>query len=1238
VRRSIAMMTVLVLVGGVALARQWVPLESGWAERPAEFEVLNSNSFRTTVELEVTGIYIDEVEAGGRAWQTVELGIEAGGLLRVEGSPQLPVVARFLKIPDDRAVRVEVLELEEVVLSGYDVEPTQPPLPENQTSLPFVIDDERYGTDAVYPAESFQVSDPMIMRDLRLVQLVLQPVRYNPVTKELRVARKLRVQLTYDGQGDINVKHRRLSGVSRAFEPLYRKLVANYDFGPPQDPRDGTYLIITHDNFADAVAPFAEWKRQKGWRTIVKTTSDIGGSDSATIRAYVANAYNNWPMPPDYLLLVGDAPMYLQCYYYSGQTHASDLPYTTHEGGDILADMMVGRVSAQSLTEAGTALNKLYLCEKDPYMDNTDWFNRAVSVAGYEGGDRFWTVVIRIRNYVMGRPFVQFDTLFQRWNLNTAQNLTDSLNQGRSWMLYRGHGSETYWDNVNPDFTTAHVHALSNGRMTPIVIGPTCLAGDFDYSSGDCLAEAWLKAGTPDSAKGGTGYFGSSEVSYSGYNDSLAAGAFFSYSDSMLYTFAQATQWGKLFMLEAYPMPDDISEKEIWMFNNLGEPEFNIWSDVPKMLEVTHPATVIVGSFPFGVTVTDGEAAVENALVCVMSRQDTSIYHVGYTDGSGQVQFTINSTMPGDSLSVTVTGRNLHPYLGTAMTITPNTPYVMYLKHSFTDSQPAGNGDGVANPGEEIELFAWVKNYGGVSGSSVSGRLYSNTPGVTVTDSVASFGSIAAGDSVCCQTGFGLMLDPNLPDNFRVSCSLVCRDADDSVWSSKFSMRAYAARPCFVDVEIDDSQGIWPNGRIDPGEQVELEVTIANQGMGNAFEARGVLRPADTLLTVVDTHAFFGVVAAGSTKVAEDRFKIQAHPNLPPGTQLHCELAVLWDHGNDTTLFFDFSSGGMVATDPVPDSGPGSPRYFAYDDCDRFYTEAPEYDWVELRGTGTVLTLADQETKPLALPASFGPFVFHGESFDTISVCSNGWIAPGVTADRSWQNRWLPTDRNRALIAVLWDDLLPEYGGGVLYRHDEADHRFVIEYDSVHYSWSRDNWDECQIVIYDTTMAADDGNSVWLFQYKTSNYMVSVTAGEQHANGALGMNLMYNTLYHRGCSEIVPGRAIKFTTNPPELTGVEESPVELLLARHGLLVAPNPVNRTALVHWQIERGAEVSLQVFDPSGRVVRTLEAGRRAAGTYTTKWNGCDDAGRELARGIYFVRLDAGGERTVSKTVLTD
>jgi flagellar hook assembly protein FlgD len=62
----------------------------------------------------------------------------------------------------------------------------------------------------------------------------------------------------------------------------------------------------------------------------------------------------------------------------------------------------------------------------------------------------------------------------------------------------------------------------------------------------------------------------------------------------------------------------------------------------------------------------------------------------------------------------------------------------------------------------------------------------------------------------------------------------------------------------------------------------------------------------------------------------------------------------------------------------------------------------------------------------------------------------------------------------------------------------------------------------------------------------------------------------------------------------------------------------------------------VELQVFDAAGRAVRTLAQGRMDAGTHTATWNGRDDSGRELAHGIYFVRLVTPDSRVELKTIL--
>jgi hypothetical protein len=82
---------------------------------------------------------------------------------------------------------------------------------------------------------------------------------------------------------------------------------------------------------------------------------------------------------------------------------------------------------------------------------------------------------------------------------------------------------------------------------------------------------------------------------------------------------------------------------------------------------------------------------------------------------------------------------------------------------------------------------------------------------------------------------------------------------------------------------------------------------------------------------------------------------------------------------------------------------------------------------------------------------------------------------------------------------------------------------------------------------------------------------------------------------------------------------------------------PNPVaDRTAL-SYSLPQASTVDARIVDANGRVVRNLYSGEQRPGTYEIIWNRQDDAGREVASGVYYavVRVD-GQELTRQMTVL--
>jgi len=73
--------------------------------------------------------------------------------------------------------------------------------------------------------------------------------------------------------------------------------------------------------------------------------------------------------------------------------------------------------------------------------------------------------------------------------------------------------------------------------------------------------------------------------------------------------------------------------------------------------------------------------------------------------------------------------------------------------------------------------------------------------------------------------------------------------------------------------------------------------------------------------------------------------------------------------------------------------------------------------------------------------------------------------------------------------------------------------------------------------------------------------------------------------------------------------------------------APNPTGTKAAMRFGVPRSANVSLRVFDASGRAVRELVGGYLPAGRYSASWDLNDGSGHRVSRGVYFLRLSHEG-----------
>ena len=86
---------------------------------------------------------------------------------------------------------------------------------------------------------------------------------------------------------------------------------------------------------------------------------------------------------------------------------------------------------------------------------------------------------------------------------------------------------------------------------------------------------------------------------------------------------------------------------------------------------------------------------------------------------------------------------------------------------------------------------------------------------------------------------------------------------------------------------------------------------------------------------------------------------------------------------------------------------------------------------------------------------------------------------------------------------------------------------------------------------------------------------------------------------------------------------------------------PNPFNPETWIPYQLAEDADVSINIYSVSGKLVKTLHLGQKRAGFYMKKsksayWDGTDSFGEKVASGVYFYTLQAGEFRATQKMVI--
>jgi hypothetical protein len=1004
------------------------------------------------------------------------------------------------------------------------------------------------------------------------------------------------------------------------------------------------------DDYYNSFQVYADWKHKTG--TFIHSTkfSEIGANptDPTIIKNHILDAYNNWPVPPTHVLILGDYG-YAPVKYVSlqGWTFVNEDFFVELDGNDYFPEMFIGRFAHQTDYRLQVMVNKFLSYEKTPYVQNTDWFKKALVCADSEYPSQRQTKSFTVEEMMNFGNFTSVDSVWDGVPCNgNVTTILNYLNEGRSFLNYRGQGWSSGW---NPEhycipFHTSDLSSLNNGQMSTFVTSIGCGVAMFDASGGNCFGEEFTEMGTPTEIRGACAFVGPTSNTHTAYNNYIDRGIYNAmfqpgFGIQIVDSPGEALLAGKLLMYSVFGGSDPYVEYHFKIYCVLGDPSLHVWKDIPQNITVTYTDTVATGYDQVQVLVEYSASGlpVNNAQVCISSND---VYVVGKTVENGTALLDFTTTSEGE-LNIAVRGGTVIPFEGT-IEVVPAVEYVA-LDGNPVVTDIDGNNDGLINPNENGTIMFTLKNYGNATANNVIATI--SVPDTVnlvqvITTSPVSFGNIEPNQSVTGDP-FQFFVKPECPVGFTIPFKLAVASSTTN-WTYYQNEIVHGCQLSYSENFIDDEGNPLRNYRMDPGETVKVFLKINNTGDDIAPDVTGILRSSDQYITILDSVGTFNTILPDSNAMNnEDYFVVKVSENCPKNYDVSYLLLLSTQNGlypYSTISSFVIPVARPSGYDPT---GPDAYGYYAYGSDDVLYQQSPQYNWVEVNTIGTqIVPTSGDYTKTVNLPFTFKHY---GNSFSQLRISTDGWVAPGSGTLTAPENQPLPCQDNRNnMVAAFWDDLFssnPADSGKLYYYNDVTNHRFIIEWDRVGHADDYTNKETFEILLMDPVYyPTRTGDGEIIFQYKTVDEPGSCTVGIEDNTETRGLQYVYDELYPITATQIRDEFAIKFTTDSASVVTVKEEneiaslPTEYVLEQN----YPNPFNPQTRIWFAIPEAAYVKLNIYDINGRLVRTLDESNKSAGRYEVMWDGKNNFGSKVGSGVYFYRLQANSFVQVKKMIL--
>jgi hypothetical protein len=1109
------------------------------------FSITANSSDHMDIRFDLPQYSIETAEIGDNAYHRIVLP-DAGSTME-SGLPELPTLSVNVAIPRQGGVSIEAVNSTFSTLTQFNPYPVQHGEQE-ESPKSFVINADFYANGSSYPAAAIEYSDPMILRDFRILTIQMNPFSFDPTTGELTVRESIDFRLNFTNETGINELAGELTSISSAFENIYESMILNfgdyrnlmYANTPPR------YLIIygnsTDQNYINALNSYALWKRQKGAIVdMASTASGQAGSTTTTIKNYILSAYNNASTRPDFVILIGDTGGSYTIPTFTQPSGVGDYPYTHLAGSDILGDVFIGRISVENLSQFQVLLAKIYLYERDINLNTAQWLNRMLLVGDWAPSG---ISTMYISKYIKERalylnPDYTFTEIYGDSPSPTSMN--SAISQGVGFFSYRGYINMSNWSPSDN---------LTNGFRLPHAVIITCATGNFGSTA---TTEAFIRLGTVAQPKGAVTAIGMATSStHTTYNNCLHGGIWAGLLTHNMRTMGEAMLHGKLYMHQIFGVsqPGQVTNFTHWC-NLMGDPTMEVYMGIPNYFNITVQDTIPLGLSLLDVAVRDSSnTVVEGASVTIT--QGNEVISRGYTGPDGNVILMLPQGMTVSACTITIAKHDFKPLQEQIQVENSGTLVPGPIVIDDDNTGPSqGNTNGQIDGSETVEILFGLQNTGTTTISGVSGYVTTTNPYVSFADSLISYQDIPAG-----QIGFNsapvvFTMSMNVPHESMLRLHLIITDSLGETYDVSEFIQVFNTKIMYHSYAVTNGG----NNALDPGETASFTLTVSNVGTVGVGSVYGRLYSLNDLVSVTDHTALFGDLLQNvQVTPSTDAFELYARPQVLPGMIIPMRLKLYNDLGFEKWLDFTFTVGVVTVHDPL---GPDAYGYVIYDYQDTGYAECPVYDWVGIApaegGVGTPLAISDayagndegdqvgaDALEVVNLPF---PFQFYGQLYSQITVCSNGFLAFGVTANAEFRNYRLPGAMGpNPMIAPFWDDLATHTGGGIYTWFDRNNHAFVIEWYNLKNGYNGSSMETFQVILYDQSIHATSlGDGPIKIQYHTFNNVDTGASGE-HGNyssigiedhtGQVGLEFSFNNQYPTAAAPLANQRALFITTVP----------------------------------------------------------------------------------------------------------